>query len=64
MADPPPPLALSTTSAFLSPLAPRFWGARTGSPLTGSDPKGAPPVAAALLYSWEQSAGGGNLLRH
>lgn len=64
MAHLPPPLALSTTSAFFSPLAPRFWEARTGCPLTGSDPKGAPPDAAALLYSWEQSAGGGNSLRH
>lgn len=41
MADPPPPLALSTTSASPNPSATLwFWGARTGSPLAGSDPKG------------------------
>lgn len=42
MADPPPPLALSITSASPNPSATLwFWGARTGSPLAGSDPKGA-----------------------
>lgn len=41
MADPPPPLALSITSASPNPSATLwFWGARTGSPLAGSDPKG------------------------